>query len=101
VDELNRFNGYIPERDLRVLGTSPTFLSWDMRGHFLIYCVIARVDGDDHQPDDPNLSLIVYDLVETYLRDTRLGEWAIDHSSPEADPSAGASPDAEAGSEPS
>ncbi|HLT12138.1 MAG TPA: hypothetical protein VK028_15275 [Micromonosporaceae bacterium] len=90
VDELNRFNGYIPDRSLRVLGTSPTYLSWDMRGHFLIYCVIARVDGGEHEPDDPNLTLIVYDLVETYLRDKKLGEWAIDRSTPGPDASASA-----------
>lgn len=90
-DEANgRFNGYIPDRSLRVLGTAPTNLSWDVRGHFLVYCVIARADGKEFLPEDPNLPVIVYDLVEKYLRDTRLVEWSIDRSTPGPDASVSA-----------
>ena len=90
-DEANgRFNGYIPDKTMRVLGTAPTNLSWDVRGHFLIYCVIARVDGKAFEPEDPHVPVIVYDLVEHYLRDTKLVEWAVIEESP--GPSAAATP---------
>lgn len=93
VDEANgRFNGYIPDKSMRVLGTAPTNLSWDVRGHFLLYCVIAKVDGKPFEPNDPHVPVIVYDLVEKYLRDTRLMEWSIDRTTPLPDASAAVSP---------
>ena len=89
IDEANgRFNGYIPDKTLRVLGTAPTNLSWDVRGHFLIYCVIARTDSKPFEPADPHVKVIVYDLVEKYLRDTKLVEWSVIKETP--GPSAGA-----------
>ena len=49
-------------------------------GHFLVYSVIARVDGKDFAADDPHLKVIVYDIVEKYLRDHVILEWSIDRS---------------------
>jgi hypothetical protein len=84
-----RFTGYITTADTKVIGRSATQVGWESEGHFLIYCVIARADGQDLATSDPMIKVIVYDMVEKYLRDTVILNWSIDRSS--AAPSAGAS----------
>jgi len=84
-----RFTGYITTLPTKVLGRSATQVGWEAEGHFLIYCVIARADGKDLAKDDPMIRVIVYDMVEKYLRDTVISNWSIDHSSP--GPSGGSS----------
>jgi hypothetical protein len=90
-----RFQGYITTQDTLAIGRSATQVGWESEGHFLIYCVIAKSDGLDLATDDPNIKVIVYDMVEKYLRDTVILNWSIDHSSPAAGgsghPSGGAS----------
>ncbi|MEV6930781.1 hypothetical protein AB0M46_40700, partial [Dactylosporangium sp. NPDC051485] len=46
---------------------APTQLSWNYKGHFITYCVIARVDGQNFAQGDPYPNQITYDIVETYL----------------------------------
>ena len=46
---------------------APTQLGWNYKGHFIAYCVIARVDGNPFAADDPYPNQITYDIVETYL----------------------------------
>jgi len=48
-------------------------VSWHVRGHFLVYCVIARPDGQIIRDDDRPAQRIVYDMVESYLRDGVIG----------------------------
>lgn len=59
-------------------GTEPVELpsaqvGWHTRGHYLIYCVIARPDGDIVRDADPYAAHILFDLVESYLREGVLG----------------------------
>ena len=75
-----------------MLGRAPTNLAWDTQGHFLIYSVIARADGKEFAPDDPHAKIIVYDIVEKYLRDHVIVQWSIDRGTPGASgPAASAS----------
>ncbi|WP_433052410.1 hypothetical protein [Dactylosporangium sp. CS-033363] len=46
---------------------APTQLGWNYKGHFITYCVIARVDGNNFAPGDAYPNQITYDIVETYL----------------------------------
>nr|BFE65053.1 hypothetical protein GCM10020063_095790 [Dactylosporangium thailandense] len=46
---------------------APTQLGWNYKGHFITYCVIARVDGNNFTQGDPYPNQITYDIVETYL----------------------------------
>jgi hypothetical protein len=75
-----RFQGYITTTPTKVLGRAATQVGWESEGHFLIYCVIARADGQDLKGDDPMIKVIVYDMVEKYLRDTVIYNWSIDKS---------------------
>jgi hypothetical protein len=74
-----RFSGFVSGTQARPLGRSATQLSWAPEGHFLIYTVIARVDGKDFaDTDQPHVKVIVYDMVETHLRHNVLTAWATD-----------------------
>ncbi len=85
----NRFTGYIVDKPTQVLGRAPTNLAFFAQGHFLIYTVIVRVDGKESQPDDPHIKVIVYDMLEHYLRDGVLVRWA---TGPTPAPSGAGSP---------
>jgi hypothetical protein len=48
-------------------------VGWHDLGHFLVYCVITRPDGQLVSDDDPYARQITADLVESYLEGTVLG----------------------------
>ena len=50
----------------------------EVRGHFVLYVVYIRADGAPFADDDPNPKVIVYDMLQKYLRDHVMGDWAID-----------------------
>ena len=49
-------------------------VGWHNSGHFLVYCVIARPDGQVVRDDDPYAQRIAADLVESYLGGTVIGK---------------------------
>jgi hypothetical protein len=53
-------------------------VGWHSRGHFLLYCVIARPDGQLVADDDPYAERITADLVEQYLGETIVAKRAIE-----------------------
>lgn len=63
-----RVAGMAVDDATRPLESPVTQVSWHTRGHFLVYCVIARPDGRIIADDDPYAQRIVFDLVETHLR---------------------------------
>jgi hypothetical protein len=72
----NRFTGYITTAQTKVIGRAPANLAYLAQGHFLIYTVIVRLDGKESRADDPQVKVIVYDMLEHYLRDGVLVRWA-------------------------
>ncbi|MEU7906084.1 hypothetical protein [Actinoplanes sp. NPDC049118] len=48
-------------------------VGWHHRGHFLLYCVIARPDGRLVADDDPYAQRITADLIKHYLDETIIG----------------------------
>jgi hypothetical protein len=89
-DGKGRLSGFVAGASTRVMGRAPTYLTWYPQGHFLVYAVIARKNGRALADDDPNIKVIVYDVVEKYLRDRVIATWAVD----EAAVSASATPQA-------
>jgi hypothetical protein len=65
---------------------APTQLGWNYKGHFITYCVIARVDGNTFAQGDPYPNQITYDIVETYLDNGIIDNRAV--VQPEATPAA-------------
>jgi hypothetical protein len=84
----NRFTGYITTTPTQVLGRAPTNLAFAVQGHFLLYTVIVRLDGKESLANDPTISVIVYDLIEHYLRDGVLVNWATVKAAPATTPAA-------------
>ncbi|HEY3010709.1 MAG TPA: hypothetical protein VGJ63_21985 [Micromonosporaceae bacterium] len=70
--EKGRFNGMAAGPGTEPIATSSAHVGWDIRGHYLIYCVIARADGKAFADNDPYARQILFDIVEWHLRDTVL-----------------------------
>jgi hypothetical protein len=75
VDAASRFTGYITTTPTQVIGRAPTNLAYLSDGHFLLYVVIVRTDGTESKANDPSIQVIVYDVLEHYLRDTMMVKW--------------------------
>jgi hypothetical protein len=72
-----RFKGFVPTTATKPLALSSTHLGWDYRGHFLVYCVIARADGKDFAEGDPFAQQILYDIIELHLLGTVVQKRAV------------------------
>jgi hypothetical protein len=53
-------------------------VGWHSRGHYLLYCVIARPDGQLVTDDDPYSARITAELVEQYLGEQVIGGRTLD-----------------------
>ena len=49
-------------------------VAWRSRGHFLLYCVVARPDGQLVTDNDPYAARITAELVEDYLGERVVGQ---------------------------
>jgi hypothetical protein len=83
-DGQGRLAGFVAGSSSKVMGRAPTQLAWYPQGHFLVYAVIARKNGRAFADPDPNVQVIVYDVVEKYLRDRVIASWAVDEAAAEA-----------------
>ncbi|MDI1460270.1 hypothetical protein QEZ54_04765 [Catellatospora sp. KI3] len=89
-----RFLGYAPDSKTRPLALSSTHAGWNIKGHYLVYCVIARSDGDEIAVGDPFAKQILYDVIEFYLRGKVLEDRAYDPIAPSGTPDPAAAPSA-------
>lgn len=76
-DGEGRFAGMVAGKGTEPVATSSAHVGWDTRGHYLMYCVIARSDGKKFADDDPYAAQILYDIVELHLRDAVLEKRAV------------------------
>lgn len=68
-DGTGRFLGLLAGEGTEPIVLSETVLFWDYRGHFLMYAVIARADGEEFSAtDNRHADLISWDLIEVHLR---------------------------------
>ena len=51
-------------------------VGWYERGHYLLYCVISRPDGQVVRDDDPYAARIIRDLLKSYLGEQVVGRRA-------------------------
>jgi hypothetical protein len=64
-----RFLGMLAGDGTEPIVLSETVLFWDYRGHYLMYAVIARSDGEPFgNADNRFADLISWDLIEVHLR---------------------------------
>lgn len=81
-----RFTGLIAGTGTAAIVKSSTHLGWNVRGHYLIYCVIARADGKEFAPADPYAKQIIYDIIQMHLSDTVLEKRAMVPVTPSVGP---------------
>lgn len=68
--EQGRFHGLLAGRGTEAIALSSAQVGWHVRGHYLVYCVVARADRKPIADGDPRVSQILTDLLETHLRGT-------------------------------
>ncbi|MFI5839870.1 hypothetical protein ACIA8K_09170 [Catenuloplanes sp. NPDC051500] len=67
-----RFSGLNAGAGTEAVELSSAQVGWNIRGHYLAYCVIARADGEKIIDGDPDARRILYDMVELHLRNNVL-----------------------------
>ncbi|MEU4479757.1 hypothetical protein AB0F68_17130 [Micromonospora sp. NPDC023966] len=62
-----RFQGMAAGEDTEVVAKAAARVGWQVRGHYLAYCVVTRADGERIGSDDAKAREIMYDMIEVYL----------------------------------
>jgi hypothetical protein len=95
-DQSGRFLGLLAGDGTEPIILSETNVGWDFRGHYLLYVVIARADGEPFgDADDRHAELILWDIAEVHLRTNVLDQRATAPASAEPEPEAEAEEPAE------
>ncbi|WP_341717634.1 hypothetical protein QQG74_27890 [Micromonospora sp. FIMYZ51] len=86
-----RFRGLPAGDETEIIATAPARVGWQVRGHYLAYAVVARVDGEAIRSGDTRVREILFDLLELHLNRTVLEQRANGGSAsqPTAAPSEG------------
>ncbi|GIG89657.1 hypothetical protein Pen02_45930 [Plantactinospora endophytica] len=77
-----RFLGLSAGRDTDAVTAASAQAGWHVRGHFLIYCVVAKTDGKTIGEDDLFARQILSDMIEVHLRGKVLDRRTIASSAP-------------------
>ncbi|WP_146228182.1 hypothetical protein [Micromonospora sp. S4605] len=67
--EKGRFSGLVAGGASDIISRAAANVAWDVRGHYLMYCLIANADGSAIAVDDPRTQPVRSDLVERYFGD--------------------------------
>ena len=67
-NQKGRFQGMVAGRGTEPIALSSAHVGWHLRGHYLVYCIIARRDGKEFADDDPFAKQILFDIIELHLR---------------------------------
>jgi hypothetical protein len=93
-DDKGRFVGYVipSEKSTKPLALASSVVGWTVKGHYVAYCVVARVDSQPIGDDDPFAKQIMFDIVQYYLQgvilEARATDPIIEGAAPSAKPSA-------------
>lgn len=90
-DGTGRFLGLLAGDGTEPIVLSETVLFWDFRGHYLMYAVVARADGEEFSATDNRYAdLVSWDIIEVHLRggvlEARATKPNPDASQPESEP---------------
>ncbi|TDC46985.1 hypothetical protein E1258_28950, partial [Micromonospora sp. KC207] len=62
-----RFRGLPAGDGTEALTEAPARVGWQVRGHYLAYCLVVRADGEPVKAADPKVREILFDLIELHL----------------------------------
>lgn len=63
-----RFQGMVAGKGTEAIALASAQVGWHVRGHFLVFCVIAKSDRTEIGDDDPYARQILFDMIELHLR---------------------------------
>ncbi|WFE32182.1 hypothetical protein [Micromonospora sp. WMMD975] len=66
-DRQGRFRGMAAGEDTEVVEKAAARVGWQVRGHYLAFCLVTRTDGERIPTDDATAREIMYDLIELHL----------------------------------
>ncbi|MEV0000960.1 hypothetical protein AB0H28_01555 [Micromonospora sp. NPDC050980] len=66
-DRQGRFRGMPAGDDTETVEKAAARVGWQVRGHYLAFCLVTRADGERIPTDDARAREIMYDLVELHL----------------------------------
>ncbi|MCZ7427247.1 hypothetical protein O7607_16045 [Micromonospora sp. WMMA1949] len=62
-----RFRGMAAGDDTEAVERAAARVAWQVRGHYVAFCLVTRADGERIGSDDATAREIMYDLVELHL----------------------------------
>jgi hypothetical protein len=68
--EKGRFSGLVAGGSTNIVAVAASNVAWKARGHYVIYCVVARTDGRAISRSDATSQSIMTDVVMNYLGGT-------------------------------
>jgi hypothetical protein len=63
-----RFQGLAAGEGTEAIALASAQVGWHVRGHYLVYCVIAKTDRTAIGDNDPYARQILFDMIELHLR---------------------------------
>ncbi|WP_091608820.1 hypothetical protein [Micromonospora mirobrigensis] len=62
-----RFRGLLAGDGTEAVVRAAARVGWQVRGHYIAYCLVTRADGKPVKAGDPTAREILYDMIELYL----------------------------------
>lgn len=62
-----RLRGMPAGNDTEAMANAAARVGWQVRGHYIAYCVVTRADGERISANDAKVREILYDMIEVYL----------------------------------
>ncbi|MFE9688509.1 hypothetical protein [Micromonospora sp. NPDC005806] len=62
-----RFRGMAAGNDTQAVEEAAARVGWQVRGHYIAYCLVTRADGARISSTDTRTREILYDVIEVYL----------------------------------
>ncbi|MFG1677743.1 hypothetical protein [Micromonospora sp. NPDC049282] len=66
-DRQGRFRGLAAGDDTEAVEKAAARVGWQVRGHYIAFCLVTRADGERIPTDDARARDIMYDLIELHL----------------------------------
>ncbi|MFJ8580253.1 hypothetical protein [Micromonospora sp. NPDC093277] len=66
-DRQGRFQGLSAGDGTDAVTTAAARVGWQVRGHYIAYCLVTRADGEQISSSDAKTREILYDMIESYL----------------------------------
>ncbi|SCL66227.1 hypothetical protein GA0070604_5620 [Micromonospora eburnea] len=62
-----RFQGMVAGDGTEAVAKAAARVGWQVRGHYIAYCLVTRADGEQINSADAKTRDILYDMIEVYL----------------------------------